>query len=120
MSKIKSSLWKLSGEPKTTSSIINPVQQASTPGITPSKAVSVGLVLDGSITDGVLIKHVKTVAAVHEDSREMESIDDWIEDQGGRTSMMDTGRVVSAIEGDRTSRPRIEFWGDRLDGVDVP
>ena len=49
MSKIKSSLRKLSGEPKTTSNVIEPVQQASTPGITPLKVVLVGLILEGSM-----------------------------------------------------------------------
>ena len=47
-SKIKSLLWMLSGEPKTTSSVIEPVQRASTLGITPLKVVLVGLILDGS------------------------------------------------------------------------
>ena len=49
MSKIKSSLQKLSGEPKTTSNVIDPVQQASVPGITPLNVVLVGLILDESI-----------------------------------------------------------------------
>ena len=48
-SKINSSLRKLSGDPKTTSSVIEPVQQASTPGMTPLKVVFVGLILKGSI-----------------------------------------------------------------------
>ena len=59
-------------------------------------------------------------ATVHEDSREMESVDDWVEDQSFQPSVMDTGRVVLSIEGDQTSRPWVEFWGDRLYGVDVP
>ena len=42
-------LQKLSGEPKMTSNVIEPVQRASTPGITPLKVVLVGLVLDGSM-----------------------------------------------------------------------
>ena len=42
ISKINSSLRKLSGDPKTTSSVIEPVQQASTPGMTPLKVVLVG------------------------------------------------------------------------------
>ena len=49
MSKIKSSLRKLSGDAKTTYNVIEPVQWASTPGITPLKVVFVGLILDGSI-----------------------------------------------------------------------
>ena len=49
MSKIKSSLQKLSDDPKMTSNVIEPVQQASTPGITPLEVVFVGLILDGSM-----------------------------------------------------------------------
>ena len=48
-SKINSSLRKLSGDPKTTSSVIEPVQLASTPGMTPLKVVLVGLILEGSM-----------------------------------------------------------------------
>ena len=44
-----SSLGKLSRDPKTTSSVIEPVQQASTPGMTPLKVVLVGLILEGSM-----------------------------------------------------------------------
>ena len=44
-----SSLRKLFGDPKTTSSVIEPVQWASTPGMTPLKVVFVGLILEGSI-----------------------------------------------------------------------
>ena len=47
--KINSSLWKLSGDPKTTSNVIEPIQRASTPGITPLKVVLVGLILEGSM-----------------------------------------------------------------------
>ena len=49
MSKINSSLQKLSGDPKTTSSVTEPVQWASTPGMTPLKVVFVGLILEGSM-----------------------------------------------------------------------
>ena len=49
ISKINSSLRKLSGDPKTTSSVTEPVQLASTPGITPLKVVLVGLILEGSM-----------------------------------------------------------------------
>ena len=49
ISKINSSLRKLSGDPKTTSSVTEPVQWASTPGMTPLKVVFVGLILEGSI-----------------------------------------------------------------------
>ena len=34
--------------------------------------------------------------------------------------MTDTGRMVPAIEGDRTRGPWIEFWGDWLYRIDVP
>ena len=44
-----SSLRKLSGDPKTTSSVIEPVQWASMPGMMPLKVVFVGLILEGSI-----------------------------------------------------------------------
>ena len=40
---------KLSRDLKTTSSVIEPVQHASTPGMTPLKVVLVGLFLEGSI-----------------------------------------------------------------------
>ena len=46
---VNSSLRKLSGDPKTTSSVTEPVQWASTHGMTPLKAVFVGLILEGSI-----------------------------------------------------------------------
>ena len=49
MSTINYSLRKLSGDPKTTSSVIEPVQQASTLGMTPLKVVFVGLILEGSM-----------------------------------------------------------------------
>ena len=42
-----SSLSKLSGDPKITSSVIEPVQRAFTSGMTPLKVVFVGLILDG-------------------------------------------------------------------------
>ena len=45
-----SSLQKLSGDTKTTSSVIEPVQWASTPGMTPLKVVLLGLILEGSIS----------------------------------------------------------------------
>ena len=49
MLKIKSSLQELPDEPKTTSSVIEPVQRASTPGMTPLKVVFVGLIHEGSM-----------------------------------------------------------------------
>ena len=114
MSKINSSLWKLSGGPNTTTSLKELVQQASTPGITPLKVVLLGLILDGSIPifmDSVLIDQVKTVVAVDKDSSEIISVDDRIEYQGSRTSLTDTGWVIPTIKGDRTSQPWVEFWG---------
>ena len=65
-------------------------------------------------------KQIETAAAVHKDSREVESVNNWIEDECSRTSMMDTGLMVSAVKSDRTGRPWVEFWGDWLYGVDVP
>ena len=47
--KINSSLRKLSGDPKTTSSVTKHVQLASTPSMTPLKVVLVGLILEGSM-----------------------------------------------------------------------
>ena len=37
------------GDPNTTSSVMVPVQRASTPGMTPLKVVLLGLILDGLI-----------------------------------------------------------------------
>ena len=34
--------------------------------------------------------------------------------------MMDTGRMVPAIEGDQTGRPWVEFWDDWLYRIDIP
>ena len=81
MSKINSSLQKLFGDPKTTSSVTEPVQLASTPGMTPLKVVFVGLILEGSMPifhTCILIKQVQAAAAVHEDSSEVKSVNDWI------------------------------------------
>ena len=72
------------------------------------------------LADCILIEQVEAAATVHEDSREVESINNWIEDQRDRTSMTDTGRVVSAIKSDRVGRPWVELWGDWLHRVDVP
>ena len=81
MSKINSLLRKLSGDPKTTSSVTEPIQLASTPGMTPLKVVFVGLILEGSIahfSHCILIKQVQAAAAVHEDSSEVKSVNDWV------------------------------------------
>ena len=104
MSKINSSLQKLSGDPKTTSSVIESVQQASTPGMTPLKVVLVGLILEGSMPILRTVypeEQVQAAATIHEDSCEMESVNDGIKDQCSRTAMTDTGRMVPAIEGDQ-------------------
>ena len=69
MSKINSSLQKLFGDPKTTSSVTEPVQLASTPGMMPLKVVFVGL---------ILIKQFQASAAVHKDSSEVKSVNDWV------------------------------------------
>ena len=50
----------------------------------------------------------------------MESVDDGLKDQCGRTAMTDTGRMVPAIEGDQTRGPWAEVWGDWLHRIDVP
>ena len=81
MSKINSSLQKLSGDPKTTSSVTEPVQLASTPGMTPLKVVLVGLILEGSMpifAHCVLVKQVQAAAAIHKDSSEVKSVNDWV------------------------------------------
>ena len=80
MSKINSSLRKLSGDPKTTSSVTEPVQLASTPSMTPLKVVFVGLILEGDthFSHCILIKQVQAAAAVHEDSGEVKSVNDWV------------------------------------------
>ena len=52
--------------------------------------------------DHVLLEKVKTATTVHEDLRKVESINNWVEDQCGRASVMDTSRIVSAFESDRT------------------
>ena len=81
MWKINSSLQKLSGDPKTTSSVTEPVKLASTPGMTPLKVVFVGLILEGSnahFPHCILIKQVQDAAAVHEDSSEVKSVNDWV------------------------------------------
>ena len=76
MLKINSSLRKLSVDPKTSSSVIEPVQQASTPGMT--KAGFCGLDpwgIDPHFAHCILIEQVQAAAAIHEDSREVESVD---------------------------------------------
>ena len=71
-------------------------------------------------THCILIEQVQAAATVHHDSSEVKSVNDWVEDQSCRTSMMDTGRVVLAIEGDRTREPWVELWGDWLQRIYVP
>ena len=81
MSKINSSLWKLSGDPKTTSSVTEPVQLASTPGMTPLKVVFCGFNpgwIYAHFPHCILVKQVQAAATVHEDSCEMKSVDDWV------------------------------------------
>ena len=50
----------------------------------------------------------------------MEPIDNWVEDQGCRTFMTDTGWVVLAIKSDWAGRPLVKFWGDWFYDVGVP
>ena len=81
MSKINSSLQKLSGDPKTTSSVTEPVQLASTPGIMPLKVVFGGLNPRGiyaHFPHCILVKQVEAAAAVHKDSSEMKSVNNWV------------------------------------------
>ena len=80
MSKVNSSLRKLSGDPNTTSSVTEPVQLASTPSMTPLKVVFVGLILGvyAHFVHRILIKQVQAAAAVHQDSGKVKSFDDWV------------------------------------------
>ena len=73
MSKINSLLRELSGDPKSTSSVTEPVQLASAPGMMPLKVVFVGLIFDY-----ILIKQVQAAATVHQDSGEVKSVNDWV------------------------------------------
>ena len=68
----------------------------------------------------ILIEQVQATTTVHKDSCEMESVNDGVEDQCGRTAMTDTGRMVPAIKSDRTRRPWVELWGDWLHRIDIP
>ena len=68
----------------------------------------------------ILIEQVQAAATIHEDSCEMESVDDGVKDQCGRTAMTDTGRMVPAIGSDQTREPWVELWGDWLHRIDVP
>ena len=61
--------------------MIEPVQWISTPGMMPLKVVLVGLILEGSNTHFahcILIERVQAAAAVHKDSSEVKSVDDWV------------------------------------------
>ena len=44
----------------------------------------------------------------------MVSVNNWIEYQGGRTPVTDTGWVILAIKGDRTGCPWIDFGQQAL------
>ena len=68
----------------------------------------------------ILIDQVQAAAAIHKDSSEVESVDDGVQDQCGRSAMTDTSGVILAIEGDRTRGPWVELWGDGLHHIDVP
>ena len=68
----------------------------------------------------ILIEQVQATASIHKDSSEVKSVNDLIEDQSYRTNMTDTGRVVPAIEGDRTGGPWVELWGDWLQRIYIP
>ena len=62
--------------------MIEPIQWASTPGMTPLKLVLPGFNdgFDTHFAHCILIEQVQTATTVHEDSRKMESINDWVED----------------------------------------
>ena len=45
----------------------------------------------------------------------MVSINYWVEHQGSRSSMPDTGRVVPVIKSDRAGYLGVEFGGNELD-----
>ena len=49
----------------------------------------------------------------------MVSVNYWVEHQGSRSSVLDTSRVVPAIEGDWAGRPGIKFGGNGLNSVYV-
>ena len=44
----------------------------------------------------------------------MVSINYWVEHQGSRSSVPDTGWMIPVIKSDRAGRPGIEFGGDGL------
>ena len=81
MSKISSSLRKLSGEPNTTASIRERVYTwyYSFKG---SIALADSSRVYPHLADSVLVCQIKTIAAVHEDSGEMVSVNYWFEHQG--------------------------------------
>ena len=101
MSKINSSLQKLSEDPKTTSSVTEPVQLASTPGMTPLKVVLVGLILEGSMP---ILR-----TAVHQDSG-----------TSCEPTMANAGGVVPLVESDRAGGPWIKLRGNWLHRVYIP
>ena len=49
----------------------------------------------------------------------MVSINNWVENQGRRSSVSDTCQMIPAIESDWAGRPGIEFGGDGLYSVYV-
>ena len=67
-----------------------------------------------------MIKQFQAAAAVHKDSSEVKSVDDWVYDQCGESTMTDTSGMVPAIEGDRIGGPWVELWGDWLQRTYVP
>ena len=44
----------------------------------------------------------------------MVSINYWVEHQGSRSSVPETGWVVAVIKSDRAGRPGVEFGGNEL------
>ena len=59
-------------------------------------------------------------AAIHKDSSEVKSVNDWIKYQCGKAAMTDASGVVPSIKSDRAGGPRVEIWGDWLQRIYVP
>ena len=49
----------------------------------------------------------------------MKSVDDWVENQCGKSAVTDASGVVPSIKSDRAGGPWVELWGDWLQRIDV-
>ena len=81
MSKINSSLRKLSGDPKTTSSVTEPVQIGLYTWYDAFKGRFSGFNprgIDAHFPHCILVKQVRAAAAVHKDSSEVKSVNNWV------------------------------------------